>query len=262
MVKAKKSLGQHFLRSEKALLDIVHASCIEKGDVVLEIGPGEGVLTERLIKEGALVTAVEKDDHLYLKLKDRFAKEIKEKKLKLVHGDIIEVAHSLHLKKGKYKLVANIPYYLTGIIVRTFISYSLLPQRTVLLVQKEVAERAIAKGGKQSVLSVMLGLFGSSIIISTVKRGSFTPAPTVDSSILCMWPHKKSFIKNTEHEYKCATFVKTAFAHKRKLMERNLDDLVEKEILLEALEEIGVGKNARAEDLKIDQWMSVLEKLI
>lgn len=262
MVRAKKSLGQHFLRSEKALSDIVHASDIQTGDTVLEIGPGEGVLTRKLLEAGAKVIAVEKDDLLFEKLKNTFKKEICDEKLELVHGDIIEKIDDLDLKKGKYKLVANIPYYITGMILRTFISYEKLPERLVLLVQKEVAERIIARDGKQSILSVMTGLFGRSIIVSTVKKGSFVPAPKVDSAVICIWPYKKQFIENKKSEEFFAEIVKTAFSHKRKLLEKNLENIVDRERLIIELEKIGIEKNIRAEDISIEDWMSLLKELI
>lgn len=262
MVRAKKSLGQNFLRSEKALLDIVHAGQIEKNETVLEIGPGEGVLTKKLLESGASVIAVEKDDILAEKLNQLFKKEISEKKLKLIHGDIIEVSDKIGLKKNKYKLVANIPYYLTGMIIRTFISFDMLPERSVLLVQKEVAERIVAKDKKQSVLSVIVSLFCDSQIISVVKRGSFAPAPKVDSAIICMWPIKKSFIKNTEHEKKCAHIVKTGFAHKRKVLLKNLEEIFERDTLETVFNKLDLEKNTRAEDLTKEEWKYLLDELV
>ncbi len=262
MVRAKKSLGQHFLRSEKALSDIVHASILKKDDIVLEIGPGEGVLTRRLLKEGAYVVAVEKDDLLFEKLCLDFKKEIENKKLKIVHGDIIDVYKNLGLKKGRYKLVANIPYYLTGMILKHFISYEMMPSLLVLLVQKEVAERIVAKNKKQSVLSVITSLFGNSAIVSIVKKGSFVPPPKVDSAIISIWPHKKSIIKDSKEETIYVDTIKAGFLHKRKYLAKNLEELFEEEIIEKAFEESGLSKNIRAEDLSLEDWISLIKSIL
>src|SRR5882757_6639935 len=113
----KKSLGQHFLNSPKIIEDIVSAGKVKVGDVVLEIGPGEGVLTSALLATGAHIICVEKDDRLIPELEKKFEKEISSKQLELVHADIL----NLDIEKiagGKYKVVANIPYYITGQIIR------------------------------------------------------------------------------------------------------------------------------------------------
>ncbi|MEK7186755.1 MAG: rRNA adenine dimethyltransferase family protein, partial [Patescibacteria group bacterium] len=145
-MKAKKSLGQHFLRSEKALMSIVDAADINADDVVLEIGPGEGVLTERLMFFAGKVIAIEKDDGLYEFLKTKYKKEIERGKLDLIHGDILDFDPSLlrFYKDFGYKIVANIPYNITGAILKKFLSADYQPETIVLLVQREVAKRIVA----------------------------------------------------------------------------------------------------------------------
>ena len=140
-MRAKKSLGQHFLKSERAISKIVEAGDLVPDDAVLEIGPGEGVLTEKLLAVGCKVIAVEKDDALFEFLKEKFYKEIKAGKLELVHDDIL----NFKLKIEHYKLIANIPYNITGAILKKFLGAKNQPKTMALLVQKEVAKRIIRR---------------------------------------------------------------------------------------------------------------------
>mgnify|MGYP003393924546 FL=1 len=140
-MRAKKSLGQHFLKSEKALATIVKSGELRVGDTVLEIGPGQGALTEKLLGTKCRVLAVEKDDNLYEFLKEKFKTEIKSGQLNLIHDDILNFdPESYNLEASTYKLVANIPYNITGAILKKFLSAKCQPERIVLLVQKEAAE--------------------------------------------------------------------------------------------------------------------------
>ena len=139
MIFAKKSLGQHFLRSTRALDAIIEAGDVHDGDAVLEIGPGEGVLTKRLLEAGASVLAVEKDDNLYAELKSKFSKYIRTEKLILRHEDILDFNFATPIAE-QYKLIANIPYNITGAILEKFLSAAHQPTHLVLLVQDEVAK--------------------------------------------------------------------------------------------------------------------------
>src|SRR3989344_5073004 len=163
MMKPKKSLGQHFLKSRDALRKIIQAGEISRDDVILEIGPGKGALTEQLLAFGCQVLAIEKDKELVQYLQEKFEKEIKEKRLILTQGDILKLKIE-NLKLKIYKLISNIPYNITGAILKKFLAGNqppsaqgfggARPERMVLLVQKEVAERIIARGGKDSILSI------------------------------------------------------------------------------------------------------------
>ena len=139
-MRAKKSLGQYFLKSERALSVIIEAGNVNEEDTVIEIGPGTGALTEKLLAASCQVLAIEKDDKLYEFLKTKFEKEIKNGKLRLIHDDILEFDLS-KLTASTYKLVANIPYNITGAILKKFLGADYQPETMVLLVQKEVAER-------------------------------------------------------------------------------------------------------------------------
>ena len=193
-MKAKKHLGQHFLTSEKALRQMVAAGNVTAGDTVLEIGPGKGALTKYLLMAGCVVIAVEMDIDMLAILEQEFADEIATKKLILVHGDILDTAIQnmfvSHLPRTtsetNYKLVANIPYYITGEIMRTFLQTAAdlpQPKSMTLLVQKEVAER-VARSEKESILSLSVKVYGEPKYISTVPAGAFSPPPKVDSAIL------------------------------------------------------------------------------
>ena len=159
-MKAKKSLGQHFLMHPRITERIADAAGISKSDIVLEIGPGTGILTKPLLVRAKKIIAIETDAELVEKLKITFAEEIKNGKLTLIHGDILHASLSLTVGNNKdYRVVANIPYYLTGEILRMFLSAPHTPRSMTLLVQKEVAERIVCRGKqarskKESILSV------------------------------------------------------------------------------------------------------------
>lgn len=265
-IKAKKSLGQNFLNSDGALDAIIKAGRVVKEDLVLEIGPGKGALTKRLLETGADVIAIEKDDRLIPVLEELFAKEIKSKKLTLVHGDVLEFDVSNYgLKTNNYKLIANIPYYITGEITRKFLSGNFQPALIVVLVQKEVAERITTsiqgatkiKEGKESILSISVKAYGEPKYIQTVKAGCFFPPPKVDSAILLIDNISKRNFKNTQYEKKFFEVVKTGFAHKRKTLSGNLKTIIEKNKLIE----FGISENERAENLSLSQWLEIANNL-
>ena len=260
-ISAKKSLGQHFLHSPSALALIIEAACLRQGESVLEIGPGTGILTHALLEAGAEVTAVEKDYRAYELLKnDRsLAEYAGQGKLKLVNGDILECDPVSMLKSpGSFSIVANIPYYITGAILERFLEHGPRPDKMVLLVQKEVAERIVARDGKESILSVSVKAFGTPKIIATVPRGAFVPPPTVDSAILSIGNVSDRLLKDSgvtaERFFK---IIKAGFAHKRKFLIRNLEAIAGPERLEEAWQKSGLDKKARAEDIPVEKWLEL-----
>lgn len=262
--KYKKSLGQHFLRSEKALLKIVEAGDVKEGDKVLEIGPGQGVLTERLLIEGAQVVAVEKDDELYKDLKEKFADEIKSEQLELIHDDILKFnqlgGSTSKLGGGGYKLIANIPYNITGSIFRKFLGEEPQPERMVLLVQKEVARRIVARDDKESILSISVKSYGIPQYIEEVKAGSFTPTPKVNSAIILIKDiNKKFFSKFSEEEF--FKMLRAGFHSKRKKLSSNLSTIFDKDRVLSTFKTLELNDNARAEDIDINTWQKLAENL-
>jgi len=249
--RVKKSLGQHFLTSQKTLEKIVEVARLKEGETVLEIGPGGGALTRSLLNAGARVIAVEKDDELIPLLEETFAQEIATRQLTLIHNDILNFKpedRDYQLKAKNYKLIANIPYYLTGQILRQFIASGTPPTLAVLMLQKEVAERITARDGKESILSVSVKAYGTPRYIRTVPAGSFSPPPKVASAVLLVDNINRSNFLSTD-EKKFFSIVKRGFAQKRKMLKNNLG------IKGGELAACGVAPKARAEDLTLEQWL-------
>lgn len=257
MIYAKKSLGQHFLKSEKALNTIVGSAEIEHGETVLEIGPGMGVLTERLLASSCLVLAVEKDDNLYELLNQKFDEEIKTEKLILIHDDILNFdPRSYNLEASSYKLVANIPYNITGAILEKFLSAENQPESMVLLVQKEVAQRIVARDGKESILSISVKAYGTPKYVETVLAGSFAPAPKVDSAIIKVETISKDFFQNFS-EKAFFQLLQAGFQSKRKKLSSNLSKIYPKEAVLNTFQKLNLDENVRAEDIGLEKWLKL-----
>ena len=260
-MKAKKHFGQHYLRSARALEQIVEAGGLTPRDIVLEIGPGEGVLTEKLLERASKVIAVEKDRDLIEPLATRFKQEISSGKLVLLQADVLDLSPETmaDLAPG-YKLIANIPYYITGAILEKFLSGALKPSRAVLLVQKEVAERILARDGRGSILSISVKAYGKPRITATVGRGAFAPQPEVDSAILLIEDISKDFFTNID-EKNFFTIVKTGFGKKRKQLLGNLSALMSRERLAIIFEELKLTPTVRAEELGTETWRALTEKM-
>lgn len=251
-LKPKKIFGQNFLVSNSVVTDIIKAAGLKPDDVVLEVGPGKGILTEALLEavpQGKVI-AVEKDERLVEFLKKNFSSA---KNLKIISGDVLKInicklIVNCKLKIGNYKIVANIPYYITSFFLRKFLESDYPPSRMVLMVQKEVAERIIAKDGKESILSISVKAYGEPKIVKKVPARYFSPAPKVDSAVLLIDNISKKFFKNID-EKKFFEIVRRGFSSKRKMLKNNL-----KLLNTECLTKCGIKENARAEDLTLENW--------
>lgn len=253
-MKAKKSLGQHFLKSERALSTIIEAGNIGDKDLILEIGPGQGALTQKLLGTRCLVLAIEKDDELYEKLKIKFKKEISSKRLILIHDDILNFEpENYNLAPRTYKLVANIPYNITGAIFKKFLSANRQPERMVLLVQKEVAKRIVAQNGKESILSISVKAYGTPRYIETVKAGSFAPMPDVDSAIIAVENITERFFTDFREE-EFFRMLRAGFKSKRKKLSTNLFSIFKRARVVEVFERLYLNDNLRAEDAGLETW--------
>jgi len=264
-IKAKKSLGQNFLKSKKILMSMIKAGDVSSKDVILEIGPGFGTLTENLLETEAKIITVEKDDRLIEPLKEKFAKEISSGQLKIIHDDILNLDLSF-LKNKTYKLIANIPYYITGLIFRKFLSENIQPKKIVLLVQKEIADRIIARDGKESLLSLSIKAYGKPTKIMRVDKENFSPKPKVDSEILLIDNISKNFFKEISEKLFFEA-IKAGFAHRRKILISNLKDFLKKQSKSakktpeNVFSEAKIDLKSRAEDLKLEDWKKLLVSL-
>ena len=194
-------------------------------------------------------------------MKEKFSQFLRNGKLSLISGDILEI--NAELEEGKYALVANIPYYITGAILEKFLEHSPRPDRIVLLVQKEVAERIVARDGKESILSISVKAFGTPKIIGVVPRGAFVPPPNVDSAILAienisdqMFAQKASTQKNGSVS-RFFSIVKAGFAHKRKYAVRNLEAVIETTTIKNIWKKLKLDEKIRAEDMTPGQWIEI-----
>ncbi len=250
----KKSLGQNFLRSQAVAAAIAGAACPKGDEVVLEIGPGEGALTDELLKRAKKVVAIEKDSRLIAPLQKKYVREIKNGKFLLMEGDILKEQPEKIVGTRSYVVAANIPYYITGAIIRHLFSANIEPKRIVLLLQKEVAERIVARDGKGSILSTSVKVYGTPRIIRKVPAGAFHPRPNVDSAVIAIEDIRNPFLKKSD-ENKFFEILKRGFAHKRKLLRRNLG--VSEEILTLS----GIDLNTRPETLSKEQWLSLSKRM-
>ncbi|MCE9629036.1 MAG: 16S rRNA (adenine(1518)-N(6)/adenine(1519)-N(6))-dimethyltransferase RsmA [Candidatus Vogelbacteria bacterium] len=279
-ITAKKSLGQNWLNSPSAINKIVTAGEIKPTDTILEIGPGRGALTKALLATGAKVVAIEKDHQLISDLENTFEPELKNGQLQLLEGDILQAsellslkniaqadraehsnfpagkyAHSENLIASSYKVIANIPYYITGELLRLFFETTNQPSLMVLMVQKEVAERIVARDGKESILSISVKVYGTPKIIATVPAGAFIPKPNVDSAILAITNINHQAFPNTQTEVDFFAIVKQGFAQKRKLVKNNIN--CSEEIMTKC----NLNIKARAETLTVSDWLCLTKNL-
>ncbi len=254
-MKPKKSLGQNFLTSIPARIAIVNAGDLTSSDTVLEIGPGKGFLTKGLLETGAHVIALEKDWELLPILNEQFSTY---KNFTLVEGDALEFDPStFDFRLSTYKLIANIPYYITGAILSRYLSHTHQPTQMVVLVQQEVAERVVARDKKESILSLAVKVYGEPKIVYRVKRGSFNPIPNVDSAVLSIDNISRKNFKNKNHEENFFKVLKGGFSHKRKFMMSNLKEKLPEINWQELFIKNSINEKIRAEDVPLETWLSL-----
>lgn len=288
-MQAKKSLGQNFLKDKGILKKIANFAQIEKEDVVVEVGPGEGTLTELLLERAKKVIAVEKDERMVEVLQQKFGREIANNKLQIIAGDILklskvvfEMPWSQKTTFDNFKLVGNIPYYITGALFKKALESENPPKSITFVIQKEVAERIIARDKKESILSISIKAYGSPEFGGVIKAGSFNPKPKVDSAILSIRKiSKENFLRchlrkfsegatlgNLEKRF--FEILKAGFAHKRKLLLNNLLKPTkpmsrvpfDTSRLKEIFKKCGISEKARAEDLKVEDWFHLAKELL
>lgn len=247
---AKKSLGQHFLMHRRTAERIVDAAHITTNDTVLEIGPGTGMLTKPLLEHAGKIIALETDEKLVEQLCETFTTELSEKKLELHTQDVRSFNPSKITEP--YRVVANIPYYITGEIIRKFLGAQHKPQSMTLLVQKEVAIR-IAREAKESLLSLSVKVYGVPKYVFTVPRGAFKPIPKVDSAVLSITNITNPF-RDEKQEEKFFSLLHAGFAHKRKKLSKNLSLVFSSDVVLSAFDTLNINPSVRAEDVSLKEW--------
>ncbi len=256
----KRSLGQNFLTSTVVPNWMCEAGEVKNGDIILEIGPGTGMLTKVLLERGAIITAVEADERAITTLNEMFQKELKSGQLTIHHGDAREITPEiLGLQDRGFKVVANIPYYLSGFLLRTLLESPIQPSNLTFLIQKELAER-IARDEKESILSLSVKVFGNPMYKKNVARGHFYPKPKVDSAILSIY----HINQNNFTHFKKELFFKIlhlGLGNKRKQLLSNLSKEYPRTVLEQTFSELSIPLNIRGEDLKLETWLKLCEKL-
>jgi len=252
-----KSLGQHWLRDRDVLAHIATSAELTPEDTVLEIGPGLGTLTSELLRRAGKVVAVEYDGELARKLPAQFPG----KNLEVIHSDILKF--DLSTLPPDYKVVANVPYYITSKIIQMLMTAANKPSIAVLLVQKEVAERLAAKPGDMSILAVSAQVFADVTLGNVVKAELFTPPPKVDSQVVILRTHQTPFFTDI-NESDFFRVVKAGFSSKRKKLRSSLAGglkLSKTEIEI-ILNKANINPDVRAEALNLDAWVRLTNVVI
>lgn len=254
--KPKKQLGQNFLIDKGVIEKIVSLGGVTKRDTILEIGPGQGSLTYALFSAAKKVVAIEKDEGLYRYLLNKFDGI---QNVEFVNADILEYLKMLK-NIGKYKIVGNIPYYLTSFLLRQIFALKNKPSEIILMVQREVAERLVAKKGDMNLLAISAQIFSDPETLFFVSKNSFWPKPKVDSAVI------KLKIKNEKpriNEERFFGLVHAGFKAKRKLLGSNLAKGlgISKEKIYDIFKAVGINENARAQDLSIENWLNLFRNI-
>lgn len=252
----KKTLSQNFLVDQNILNKVITFSALEKGDSVLEIGPGPGAITEKLLKAGAFVTAIEKDQ--------TFAKELSrlgsKNNLRVIEGDILDIDINTLFDKRPFKVIANLPYSITTPILVKLLSSKSEVSSITTFVQKEYADRLVAQPHSKdySSLSVFANFYSTPEFGFKVSASSFTPKPKVTSAVVKLTPHTP--LHSDERRF--FELTRKAFGQRRKMLRASLADLWGKERIMHALEKIGFLDTARPEDLLAEDFVKLLNVLL
>jgi len=277
-MKPKKSLGQNFLKDQVVLKKIIEAADLSSDDLVVEVGPGEGVLTRELVKKAKEVIGIEKDGALAEKLVNNFQfsiftwKSISndpilnfKNKAAIISADILKVNLPEIIKQNSflnYKVIANIPYYITSPIIQLFLETEIPPTEMILMVQKEVAQRICAKPGEMSILAVSVQYYAKAELLFNVDKKSFYPVPEVDSAVIKISVNRnKRTVINKEETKKFFRVVKAGFSSRRKTLLNNLANSfhLPKNETEEKIKKAGIDPTSRAQDLSVDDWKKLSE---
>ncbi len=254
-IEPKKSLGQNFLVNEGIYKKIVAALEIKKNDTIIEVGPGLGTLTGYLAESGVRIIAIEKDRRLIDWLKKKF--KAFSNRIEVIEDDILRMdVKKLGIRENDYKVVGNIPYYITSRLIRNILEDWPSPKLVVLMVQKEVAQRICAKPPGMSLLALSVQYYATPKIVSYVSGGNFMPSPDVDSAIIKFSEFKKRDREFSNNLFKVA---RTGFSGKRKQLLNSLSDGLKKnkEEIEEKLKLSDIDPRRRAETITIEEWQKI-----
>ena len=252
-LKARKRLGQHFLIDDEVLRLIIDSSKLTPGDTVIEVGPGLGILTREMAGKAGSVMAVELDDNLAKMLNETL---VSFENITVINRDILQIEPRILLPESiKYKVVANLPYYITAPVLRHFLEAKVKPEVMIVMMQKEVAEVVVAESGQRSLLSISVQFYGKPEIISYVSAQAFYPAPEVDSAILKIdvYPEPVVAVKDADNFFK---LVRAGFTASRKQLVNSLAQGLgrPKTDVLALLGQADIMSQRRAETLTIEEW--------
>jgi len=262
--KPSRGLGQNFLIDNRVLEKIISAAKLTLHDTVLEVGPGIGTLTAELAKTAGKVVAVEKDARMVEILKETVAGY---KNVEVIHADILKLNPKPYTLNPQYKVVANIPYYITSPVIRKLLESENPPEEIILMVQKEVAQRICSKPPNMSLLAVSVQFYAEPEIVSWVKKESFWPKPKVDSAIIKIKPKSQQLeVKGNVDSALFFTVVKAGFRQPRKQLVNNLAVLkdsngvtLDKEKAAQWLSQNNIKPAQRAETLSVEDWLTLAQ---
>jgi len=254
-----KGLGQHFLVDQGALARIVAAAELEPQEAVLEVGAGLGTLTRALAEAAGQVVAVEVDRRLLPALRQELAGCAN---VQIVEGNILALDPADLMANRPYKVVANLPYNITSAILRHLLEARLPPQRMVLTVQREVAERIAARDGRMSLLAVSVHFYGRPQLLFRLGRGAFYPAPEVESAVMCIDRHAQPLVEVADVKG-FFRVVRAGFSQPRKQLRNSLAGGLglAPPVVAETMRAAGLDPRQRAERLRLEDWASLTETL-
>ena len=267
-ITANKSLGQNFLINDDVIEKTINSANISKDDLVIEIGPGLGTLTKELLEKAKKVIAIELDNRMIEILKERFSLY---SNFELLHQDVLKVNIQEYIEKEKkqngvkqVKIVANLPYYITTPIIMKLLEDKLDIESITVMVQKEVAKRLVANPGEKlaGAITYSIQYYCNAKEIVEVPRESFIPAPEVDSEVIQLIIRKELPVK-VENEEKFFKLIKVSFMQRRKTFLNGVSNsgLVEKEKLKDILNELQISENVRGENLSLEQFAQISNKI-
>lgn len=251
-------LSQNFLVDKSYLPLIMEAADLNDKDTVLEIGPGQGVLTEKLCQKSQKVIAVELDKKLIANLKNL---QTNFPNLQIIEGDFNRLNWRQEVGDSPYKIVANIPYHITGLIFRTIFDYKQsLPTKVVLMIQWEVAKKILAKPDDQNKLSNLINCFGRPQLVCKVDKRAFRPVPKVDSAVIMIDEIKKPEVEDFDQFFQ---IIKLGFSSRRKTLLNNLSTGLKqpKNVIIELLQKINIDPTRRAQTLDLNEWKSIFSNI-